>query len=65
MCLHLEPAAAYLVQPNARSHGAVHFYLSNTPTSKSTKPTPTPNSAILTKYNTLKNVMLTAAEARV
>ena len=63
MCLHIDSDAAYLVLPKARSRGAGHFYLSNTPPISAAKPDPTPNGPIHTECVTLRNVMTSAAEA--
>ena len=63
--LHLDSAAVYLVQPNACIRGSGNFYLSDTTTSKSTKPTPRPNGTILTKCNTLNNLMSLTTEAKI
>jgi hypothetical protein len=63
MALHVVSDAAYLVLPNARSRYAGHFYLSNTPPSPPTIPTPKPNGAILTVCKTIRGVMTSAAEA--
>ena len=63
MCLHVDSDAAYLVLPKARSRGAGHFYLSDTPPKSDIKPSPTPNGPIHTECVTLRNVMTSAAEA--
>ena len=64
MCLHINSNATYLVQPKARSHAAGHYYLSDSPPPPHIRPTPTSNVPILTKYQTIRTVMVSAAEAK-
>ena len=63
MCLHIDIDAAYIVQPKARSCAVGHYYLSNNPSPPHIRPTPTPNGPILTKCQTIRTVMASAAEA--
>ena len=63
MCLHIDPDAAYIVQPQARSRVAGHFYLSEKIPLETPTHNPTPNGPILTEYRTFRNVMSSAAEA--
>jgi hypothetical protein len=63
MALHVNSDAAYLVLPNARSHYAGHYILSDTPLPSPTLPTPKPNGPILTICKTIRGVMTSAAEA--
>ena len=63
MCLHIDSDAAYLVQPQARSRVAGHFYLNDKIPDETSTPNPTPNSPILTECRTVRNVMSLAAEA--
>ena len=65
MCLHLDSDVVYLIQHNTCSRGAGNFSLSNTYTSRSTKHTPTPSGAILTKCNISNNTVTSAVEAKV
>jgi hypothetical protein len=60
--LHVDSDAAYLVQQNARSMYAGHFYLSSTPPKLPTKPNPPRNGPILTVCKTIRNVIASAAE---
>ena len=63
MQLHVDSDATYLVLSKARSRGAGHFYLIiHTPPGISI-PQPPTNGPILTEYVTLRNVMISAAEA--
>ena len=62
MCLHTDSDAAYFVQPKARSRTAGYYYLSNNPPSENIHPTPYPNGPILTKCQTIRTVMASAAE---
>ena len=62
MCLHIDSDAAYLIQPKASSHAAGHYYLSNNPPPPHIRPTPTPNVLILTKCQTIRTVMASAAK---
>jgi hypothetical protein len=55
--------AAYLVLPNARSHAAGHFFLTNLPGAISNPPTPTPNGAIHVLCKTLRSVAASASKA--
>ena len=64
MCLHINSDATYLPQPKARSRAAGHYYLSDNPPSPHIRTTPTPNGPILTKYQTIRTVMASAAEAK-
>ena len=63
ICLHIDSNAAYLVQPKARSRAAGHFCLSDNPPSDNTRPTPSPNGPVITKCQTIRTVMASAAEA--
>ena len=63
MCLHVDSDAAFLVLPKARSRGAGHFYFSERIPDSIKQPNPKPNGAILTECVTLRNVMISAAEA--
>ena len=63
MCLHTDSDAAYLVQPQASSRVAGHFYLSDKIPLETPTPNPTPNGPILTECCTVSNVMSSAAEA--
>jgi hypothetical protein len=65
MALNIDTNAAYLVLPNTRSCYTGHNILSNTPPRAPTKPTPTPNGAILTVCKTIRGVMTSAAEAEI
>jgi hypothetical protein len=56
-------AAYYLVLPNAQSRYAGNYILSDTPPPPPEIPNPKPNGAILTVYETIHNVMTSAAEA--
>ena len=64
MCLHIDSNAAYLVKPKARSRAAGHYYLSNNPPLPHIRSTPTPNGPVLTKCQTIRTVMASAAEAK-
>ena len=64
MYLHIDSDAMYLVLPKARSRGAGHIFLSDKPPTSNTKPTPTPNGAILIECKTLRNVMTSAAKRK-
>ena len=63
MCLHIDPGAAYLVQPQSCRRVAGHIYLSGKIPLETPNPNPTPNSLILTEYCTVCNIMYLAAEA--
>ena len=63
MCLHIDSDEAYLVQPKACRRAAGHFYLSDNPPSDNIRPTLSPNGPILTKCQTIRTVMASAAEA--
>ena len=63
MCLHINIDATYLVQTKARSRATGHLYLSYNPPSENTRPTPSPNGPVLTKCQTIRSVMASAAEA--
>ena len=63
MCLHMDRDAAYLVQPKACSRAAGYFYLSNNPPPDNIGPTLYPLGPILTKCQTICNVMDSAAAA--
>ena len=63
MVLHVDSDAAYLVLPEAKSHIAGHFYLSDHPNNLAPNQTPTPNVPILTECRTLWHVVASAAEA--
>jgi hypothetical protein len=63
MVLHIDSDAAYLVQKNARSRYAGHYFLSDNPPPEPTKPNPKPNGPILTVCKTLRGVMRSAAES--
>ena len=56
--------AAYLVLPNARSHYAGNYILSNTPPPSPEIPNPKLNGAILTVCKTICNVSMTSAPCR-
>ena len=49
MCLHIDSNASYLVQPQACSRVAGHFYLSEKITDETPTPNPTPNVPIMTE----------------
>ena len=63
MCLHIDSNAAYIFQSKALIRSAGHFYLSNNPPSDNTRPTPSPNGPVLTKCQTIRIVMASAAES--
>ena len=63
MCLHIDSDAAYFVHPKVRSRAAGHHYLSNNSPPPHIRPTPTANGTILTKCQTIRNVMASNAEA--
>ena len=63
MALHVDTDAAYLVLPNAKSRIAGHYYLSDHPQHRPTKPDPHPNGPIHTECKTLRTVVSSAAEA--
>ena len=63
MCLHIDSDAAYIVQTKARSRVAGRYYLSNNQPPPHIQPTTTPNVPILTKCQTIRTVMASAAEA--
>ena len=65
VCLHIENDAAYLIQPKERSRDAGHYYLSDTLPPSPIRPTPTPNGPILTKCQTIRTVMTSAAKAEI
>ena len=62
MILHVDPDAAYLVLPKARSRYAGYFYLSDRMYDY-VHGTPMPNGAILVECRSLRHVMSSAAEA--
>ena len=64
MCLHIDSNAAYLVNPKARSRAVGHYYLSNNPPLPHIRPTPALNGPILTKCQTIRTIMASAAEAK-
>ena len=64
MCLHIDSDAAYLVQTNARSRAAGHYYLSDNPPPPHIRPTLASNGPILTKCQTIRTVMASAVEAK-
>ena len=63
--LHVDLDTAYLVLPKARSQGVGHFYLSKEIDNTNSIPAPTHNGPILNECVTLRNAMLSTAEAEV
>ena len=63
ICLHIDSDAAYLVQPQASSRVAGHFYLSDKIPLETPTPNPTPNGPILTECCTVRNIISLAAVA--
>ena len=61
--LHTDSDTAYLVHPKSRSRAARHYHLSDNPPPPHIRPTPTPNGPILTKFQTIRTFMDSAAEA--
>eukprot|EP00957_Ditylum_brightwellii_P073348 5573850-Ditylum_brightwellii.AAC.1 len=64
MQLHADSDAAYLVKPGAKSRYAGHFYLVLHPNILNYNKVPN-NTPILTKYNTLKNIVCSAGETEI
>ena len=64
MILHVDSDAAYLVQPGARSHIAGYYILINHPPPAPIIPRRAPNTPILIKCKTLRNVVASAAKAK-
>ena len=62
MILHVDSDAAYLVQPNARSRYAGHFFLSSNPPPLPAKPIPECNGSIMNVCKNICNVVASAAE---
>ena len=62
-CLLIDSDTTYLVQPKARSRTAGHYYLSGNPPPTHIRTTPTPNGPIITKFQTIRTVMASAAES--
>ena len=65
MCLHIDSDAAYLVHPKSRCQVTGHHYLSIDIPAKIPTPNQTPNGAILTECETIRNVMSSAVEAEI
>ena len=63
MCLHIDSNATYLVQRKEHSCDAGHYYLSYNSPSDNIFPTPSPTGPILTKCQTIRIVMASAAVA--
>ena len=63
MCLHIDSDTAYIVQPKASSHDAGHYYLRETPPPPLIRPNPTPNIPIISRCQTIRTVISSAAEA--
>ena len=63
MILHVDSDAAYLVMPQARSRIAGYYYLSDDTTIFPKKKQPPPNAPILVGCKTLRQVVVSAAEA--
>ena len=62
MILHADSDAAYLTMPEARSCYAARFYLSDWPSPSPIKPNPDRNGPIHTEFQTIHNVVSSAAE---
>ena len=63
MVLHIDSDAAYLVMPESSSVYAGHFYLSDWPRDKPNLLSTKCNGPILTTCKTIRNVVVSAAEA--
>ena len=60
MILHVDSDAAYLVQPNAQSRYAGYYYLGSQNAADKTL-----NGAVLVICRTIRNVVASAAEAKI
>ena len=67
MTLYIHSDASYLSEPKARSRAGGHFYLSDKPIDPTIKPSTQPpnNGPLHTTSHILRNVMASAAEAKV